>query len=57
MTLLTTSTPTPSLVKTSLKKAEDDYNDIVYGQCTLIINPLFLLFSEFQADCKGWLGG
>ena len=50
MTPLTTLTPTPSLVKTSLKEEEDDYNDIVYGQCTLL-NPLFLLFSEFQADC------
>ena len=53
MILLTTPTPNPSLVKTSLKKAEDDYNDIVYGQCTLLI----LYFNCFQNSKQTVKGG
>ena len=52
MTPLTTPTPTPSLVKTSLKKAEDDYNDIVYGQCTLLILS-FYCFQNSKLTVKG----
>ena len=52
MTLLTTTTPTPSLVKTSPKKAEDDYNDIVYGHCTLLI-LYFYCFQNSKLTVKG----
>ena len=52
MTLLTTPTLTPSLVKTSLKKAEDDYNDIVCGQCTLLI-LYFYCFQNSKLTVKG----
>ena len=51
-TPLTTPSPNPSLLKTSLKKAEDDYNDIVCGQCTLLI-LYFHCFQNSKLTVKG----